>query len=263
MAETRAVSPWDPQPAPPAPPAAPPRQTLIWNIVSTALLAAWLSWQMGWVWGVAAVFGVFVHEFGHLMVINAAGCGPSTIRIIPFLGGAASMPRAPDSDFKGVIISLSGPVFGLVAALPFFLASSATGDARWLGGAFFIAGFNLLNLAPAPPLDGSKALGPVLGRIHPMLERVALVAVGAAAVAWTFSHGSLILPLFIGLSVFASLRTPNLRPNARPLSWTEWAAGLVLYVAAAALCVAVMIAALPGASLATPLLSFGNSGAHP
>ena len=264
MAETRLVRPWDdPPPAPPAPPAAPPQQTLIWNIVSTAILVAWLSWIMGWVWGVAAVFGVFVHEFGHLMVINALGFGPSTIRIIPFLGGAATIPRAPDTDFKGIVISLAGPVFGLVAALPFFLASSATGDVHWLGGAFFIGGFNLLNLAPAPPLDGAKAFGPVLARIHPLLERVALVGVGAAAVAWTIGQGMYLAALFIGLSVFASLRTRVLRPHARPLSWTEWAAAFALYLGALALCLGVMIASGAGAGMAAPLLSFGNLGGHP
>jgi Zn-dependent protease len=263
VVETPAAGPWDePAPAPPAPPAAPPRQTLIWNIVSTAILVGWLSWLMGWVWGVAAVFGVFVHEFGHLLVINALGFGPSTIRIIPFLGGAATIPKAPDTDFKSILISLSGPVFGLIAAVPFFVASSITGDVHWLGGAFFIAGFNLLNLAPAPPLDGSKALGPVLARIHPMVERVALVAVGAAAVAWTIGQQMWLAAIFIGLSVLASLRTRNLRPNARPLGWGEWAGGLGLYLGAAALCLGVMVAASAGAGMAAPLLSFGSLGGH-
>ncbi len=271
MAETPFVSPWaEPAAPPPAPTPAPPQgsrtQTIIVGLISTALLAAWLSWGLGWIWGVAAVFGVFVHEFGHLMVINAMGFGPSRIRIIPFFGGAATMPRTPDTDFKGVVIALSGPVFGLTAALPFFIASDLTHDTKWLGGAFIIAFFNLMNLAPAPPLDGSKALGPSLARIHPLVERGVLAGIGLAAVLWLISQASFrqptsfILPVFIGLSVMASLRNPNLRPNARPLSWLEWAAALALYFAALVVCLGVMLVALPGAGLAAPMLHLGGSG---
>jgi Zn-dependent protease len=260
MADTEFVSPWatPPPPAPPAPAPPTPASGLAWNVVSTALLFLWLCWQMGWIWALAGVVGVFVHEFGHLLAINAAGSGPSTIRIIPFFGGAATIPRPPDSDFKGVLMALAGPVFGLLAAIPFFLAGAH--DPRWLGGAVFIAGLNLLNLVPAPPLDGAKALGPILARVHPLLERAALLAVGLTAVAWTLSRGSLLLPIFIGLSVVASLRAKRLRPPARPLAVGEWAAGLGLYLGAAALCAGVLFLALSGANLVGQLRSLGFAG---
>jgi Zn-dependent protease len=260
MADTEFVSPWanPPPPAPPAPPAPAPPSSLAWNLVSTALLFLWLAWQMGWIWAVAGVFGVFVHEFGHVLAINAAGSGPSTIRIIPFFGGAATVPRPPDSDFKSVLISLAGPAFGLLATIPFFIAGAH--DPRWLGGAVFIAGLNLLNLIPAPPLDGAKALGPILARVHPLLERAALLAVGLAAVGWTLSRGSLLLPIFIGLSVVASLRARRLRAPARPLAVGEWLAGLGLYLGAAGLCAGALFLALSGANLAGQLRSLGFAG---
>src|SRR5579872_2613955 len=243
MAETDSLAPWGPRSGEPAsaeplaaPPAAPPAAkppsraaTLLWGAISTALLAAFIAWQLNWLAALAIVFGVFVHEFGHVLVINWAGSGPSSIRIIPFLGGAATMKRAPESDFKGVLIALAGPAMGLVAAVPFFAAAALTGQRAWLAGAFFIGLLNFVNLAPAPPLDGSKALGPVLARIHPMLERAALLVVGLTAIVWSASRGSWLIPLFIGLSIFASLRTAQLRPAARPLSWGEWALGLALY----------------------------------
>ena len=259
---TAPISPW----ADPPPPAAPAvdrssrLKTFFWGLASTLLLAGWLSWQLGPLWGVAAVVGVFVHEFGHVLVINWAGSGPSRIRIIPFFGGVATMETPPDTELKGVLISLSGPVFGLLAALPFFGLAAWTAQPAWLTGAFVIAGFNLLNLAPAPPLDGSKALGPVLARIHPLLERAALLVVGAGAVAWTFSRGSWLIALFIALSVFASLRSVQLRPAARPLTWGEWALGLALYVLAVALCGGVLLAAAGSAGLNPHLFSFGSFG---
>ena len=52
-------------------------------------------------------------------------------------------------------IALAGPLAGLAASLPFFIVAGVTQDVRWQGGAFFIAILNLVNLAPAPPLDAS------------------------------------------------------------------------------------------------------------
>ena len=267
MSET--VSPWA-DPVPPAPPApAPPSraQEWIWGAISTLLLAGWITLNMGWLWAVAAIVGVFVHELGHVLVINWAGSGPSRIRIIPFFGGAATMTRPPTSDFKGVLIALAGPVFGLLAALPFFALAAATRQPAWQTGAFVVAAINLLNLAPAPPLDGAKALGPILAHIHPMLERGALIAVGALAVVWTLSRSSLnpfslLLPLLIGLTLFASLRAGRLRAPAAPLSWGQWAAGLAMYVAALAACGAVAGYAALGAGVNFNF-GFGDFGLRP
>lgn len=257
------ISPWADPPvaeAPPAPRAPSRLSSFLWGLVSTLLLAAWIGWQMGWLWGLAAVAGVFVHEFGHVLVINWAGSGPSRIRIIPFFGGAATMERPPDTELKGVLIALAGPVFGLLAALPFFGVAAWTGEPAWLTGAFVIAGFNLLNLAPAPPLDGSKALGPVLAKIHPLLERAALLAVGIVAVVWTFSRGAWLLPLFIALSLFASLRAAQLRPAARILTWSEWSLCLTLYCLALMLCAGVLLFAAGGAGVSPRFFSFGGFG---
>jgi Zn-dependent protease len=228
----------------PAPPKPSPLAEIGWGIASTALLAAWLGWQMGWVWALAGVVGVFVHEFGHLLVINAMGFGPSRIRIIPFLGGAATMQRPPDTDFKGVVIALAGPVFGLLAAIPFFIATYETGDPRWAGGAVFIGLINLINLAPAPPLDGAKALGPALARIHPVVEKAALVMVGIAAVAWAVSTRNWIFGAFVGIATLGALRAPTLRAAARRLSTGEWIAAVGLWLIALALCLGVIILAI-------------------
>ena len=268
MAETETVAPWGPrsgEPAPPETPAAPPvrppsaASTLLWGAVSTALLALFIAWQLGWLAALAIVFGVFVHEFGHVLVINWAGSGPSSIRIIPFLGGAATMKRAPDSEFKGVLIALAGPAMGLAATLPFFAAAALTGQSAWLAGAFFIGLLNFVNLAPAPPLDGSKALGPVLARIHPALERAALLMVGMLAVAWGVSHGSYIFAAFIGVSVMAAAFGRTIRPPARPLTWREWGVSLGLYAAVLALAAAVIGLSLGGA-LPARLASFFRFG---
>ncbi len=215
-------------------------KTLAWGVVSTALLAGWLAWTMGWVWALAGVVGVFVHEYGHVLAMNGLGCGPARIRIIPFLGGAAIPAREPSTEFKGVLISLAGPAFGLLATIPFFIAHAVTGKAMWMNGALFICLINLINLAPAPPLDGSKALGPALARIHPMVERGVMLLIGAAVAAWAVSRGSYIFGIFVALAMFGSLRAPRIRPVAETLTGRQQLGSAGLYVLVAALCLAAL-----------------------
>ncbi len=247
----RPRGPWDPAPgtatiqpeAPPADPAAPALdkgQHPAVALISTLLLAGFVWWLSGsWIVAVALVFGLFVHEYGHVLAMNRYGMGPAKIYIIPFLGGLARGQRMPSSEWHGVLVSLAGPAFGLLAALPFFALFYATGETRWLGGVLAIAFINLINLAPAPPLDGAKALGPVLARIHPVLEWLALLAVGGLAVAWGIWNGSFIFAVFLGLSLFAHLRRGRWRPEGRALTWREAGLSFGLFLLTALACAAV------------------------
>jgi Zn-dependent protease len=228
---------------------APPAQSLVGALISTALLAGFIAWQFGWIWAIAGVTGVFVHEYGHVLAINALGYGPGRIQIIPFFGGAATPKRPPASEFHGVLIALAGPVFGLLAMAPFFVAYAITGQQRWLGGALFVSAINLLNLAPAPPLDGSKALGPALARIHPWLERAAMLAIGGLALAWAIMHRELILGVFVGLGALGALRPGRLRPWASPLSVGQWLASIGAYLLAILLCALAVAVASEGSIL--------------
>jgi Zn-dependent protease len=266
IAEPAVVSPWGP-PADAPPPAQPervakatPTSEFVLGLISTLLLAGWIALWAGPLGAVALVGGVFVHEFGHLMVINLAGCGPSRIRIIPFFGGAATLSRAPDSDFKSVLIALAGPAFGLVAAIPFFALAEATGGRGWLAGAFFIGALNLINLAPAAPLDGSKALGPALARIHPWLERAALAVIALLALAWALQRGSWLFAAVIAFGALRAFRTGAARPGSRALSAAEWLASVALYALVVGACLAVTVFAAQGAGVALRLVPFSGFG---
>ena len=212
-------------------------QSLPWAIASTLLLGGFIWLTTGsWIVAVAAIFSLFVHEYGHVLAMNRLGMGPAKIYIIPFLGGLARGQRNPESEWHGVLVSLAGPAFGLLAVLPAVGLWFATGDSDWMLGAFFIAMINLVNLAPAPPLDGSKALGPVLARIDPMVEKTALIGMGALAVWWGVSTGRYILAVFLAIAVIGSLRRGAWRPRERVLSWGEAGKSLVLFLLTGALC---------------------------
>jgi Zn-dependent protease len=233
---------------PPSSPGAPvidKGQSLPWAIGSTLLLGGFIWLTTGsWVVAVAAIFGLFVHEYGHVLAMNRLGMGPANIYIIPFLGGLARGQRNPDSEWHGVLVALAGPAFGLLAVLPAVAVWLATGDDAWMLGAFFIAMINLVNLAPAPPLDGSKALGPVLARIDPMVEKAALIAIGGLAVWWGVSTGRWILAVFLGIIVLGSLQRGAWRPGEKKLTWPEAGKSLALFLVTAAACGAAAIGVL-------------------
>ncbi len=282
--QTPRPGPWDPKPetAAPAREAAvadrgPPRsaeppldkgQHPVWAVVSTLLLGGFIWWVSGsWVIAVAAIWGLLVHEYGHVLAMNRLGMGPAKIYIIPFLGGVAKSQRLPKSEWDGVLVSLAGPGFGLLAAIPFFAGYIAMGHAEWLLGAAVIAAINLVNLAPAPPLDGSKALGPVLARIHPNVERGAMLLIGALVVFWGITTGRFILAAFLAIALIGHLRRGAWRPDGRPLTGREAAQSVGLFLAAAAACAGVGLAALmplaggslPGAlEIAGSYLGFGG-----
>jgi len=255
----RRPGPWDPRPEDLAakPAAAEPVRTQaaeppldkgqnpVWAVISTALLGGLIWYVTGsWVIAVALIWGLLVHEYGHVLAMNRLGMGPARIYIIPFLGGVAKSQRLPQSEWHGVLVSLAGPAFGLLAAIPFFAGYVATRQPAWLLGAAVIAAVNLINLAPAPPLDGSKALGPVLARIHPRLEQLAMLAMGGLVVWWGFLTGRWILAAFLAIALIGHLKRGAWRPDGRPLSGRESVFSVGLFVGTAAACAAVGVAAL-------------------
>jgi Zn-dependent protease len=219
-------------------------QPLVWSVLSTLLLGGFIWWISGsWVIAVAAIVGLFVHEYGHVLAMNRLGMGPAKVYIIPFLGGLARGQRMPKSEWDGVLVSLAGPAFGLLAALPFFALYFGTGQTMWLSGVFAIGLINLVNLAPAPPLDGSKALGPVLARIHPMVEYGVMIAIGALVVWWGISNGSFIFAAFLAIALIGHLKRGQWRPEGRQLNWREAGYSVGLFGVTATACLGVTAAA--------------------
>lgn len=273
---TPAPGPWDAKPGQPVAPvprsASPsnPRavrtpldkgQHPAWAAVSTLLLGGLIWYYTGsWIAVVAVLFGLLVHEYGHVLAMNAYGMGPARIYVVPFVGGMAKAQRRAESEWHGVLVSLAGPAFGLLAAIPFFGLYIVTGAGMWLDGVFYVSMLNLLNLAPAPPLDGSKALGPVLALIHPMVEKVAMIVVGLIVVLWGVTNGSYIFAGLLAFSLYGHLQRGHWRPEGRRLTRPEAARSVGLFVLTAAACLGVALAGLmPIAGSFDQALAFAGS----
>ena len=92
-------------------------------------MALWLGWNNTWQFALAGVTGIFVHELGHALTINAFGLGPSRIHFIPFFGRLATQPKPSPDQMKSVLaIALAGPRLRLaLAIIPFLVAYGVTG----------------------------------------------------------------------------------------------------------------------------------------
>jgi hypothetical protein len=107
----------------------------------------------------------------------------------------------------------------------------------------------------------------VLARIHPNVERGAMLLIGALVVFWGITTGRFILAAFLAIALIGHLRRGAWRPDGRPLTGREAAQSVGLFLAAAAACAGVGLAALmplaggslPGAlEIAGSYLGFGG-----
>jgi Zn-dependent protease len=271
MDTPRRPGPWDPRPEdlpPPAPAAAPqaePRdlppvreQGLGSALISTLVLGSIVYLLTGSLVMVGALlFAILVHEVGHMLAMNRLGMGPARVYILPFLGATVGQ-RPAKSEWHDVLVALAGPAFGLLAAVPFAGLYLWTGDAVWLDAVLVVAFLNLINLAPAPPLDGSRAIGPVLAMIHPMVERVVILILGVLAVIWGVLNGMWLFAIFLAIALIGHLKARHWRAVARKLTGVEAAKSVALFVLTAAACAAVGVAALlPDAGTTAEAASHG------
>ena len=194
-------------------------------------------WIGGWVFGIALVGLLFVHEMGHVLEAKRQGLPVSAPVFIPFLGALITMKQMPQNAWREAQVAIAGPLVGSLGAAALWIAGIAY-DSRELKAMAFI-GFllNLFNLLPIVPLDGGR----IVAALHPALWFAGLV--GLAALALYRPNGILIIIL-----VFAALelwqrwklrRVPGAQTYYRVRPWQR-AAVAVAYFGLAALLVLAM-----------------------
>ncbi len=153
--------------------------------------------------------GVLFHELGHALVGRAFGKRPQ-IELALFAGLTRFDGSTPFTPGKGIVVSLAGPLVGIVfglAALPvaLFVPPAAGTPAAWALQAFLFInlGWSIFNLLPVLPLDGGQVLANVLKLVAPhdglrwaryaSLCFIALLLVAAAWAGWVFAAAFLAL----------------------------------------------------------------------
>jgi len=143
-----------------------------------------------------------IHELGHLLGMKIFGYKNLRIFFIPFLGAAASGREQTGSSVKKAVISLLGPVPGIIIGifLVYYYYKTKNQQIADIAKTFlFINGFNLL---PFHPLDGGRFFDYLLFSRHPYVETVFKILTLALMVLLGFDLSS---PALIIFSLFMLL----------------------------------------------------------
>ena len=178
--------------------------------LSTLLTMVLAVWAYALFWGLPFAVGfvllIFVHELGHLLVMQQQGIHAGAPVFIPFVGAVIAMKSQPRNAWIEALVGIGGPVLGSVGALVCLIVAWATGSLFWY--ALASTGFliNLFNLIPISPLDG--------GRIVGVISRWLWVAGYAVGIVVFFITKSPILFLVLLLGLFSlgrAIRGPRER----------------------------------------------------
>jgi Zn-dependent protease len=134
-------------------------------IVLAILTFASFALLFGTTIGVALSCLVLLHELGHYVAMGKKGIRPSGIFMIPFLGAAVIGSLEGTSILSEYIIAIAGPLVGLSSSVLLVAIGVMFNNVLLLALAGINAYITLLNLIPAQPLDGGRAVAAIiLGR---------------------------------------------------------------------------------------------------
>ncbi len=175
----------------------------------------WLAVVHGFMWVGILVASVVLHELGHALMAWRLGGSVDLIVLGPL--GGMHPPNVPHESHREVMVSLAGPLVNLVLAMiagsalvvsgarlyDLFLQplypSGLLDGANWLVALRMTFWINwlllLVNLLPAAPLDGGRALRSVLWPVtgYRVAVRVVsrsgtVIALGLCLLAWWVYH---------------------------------------------------------------------------
>jgi Zn-dependent protease len=155
----------------------------------------------GWLFGVAFVILIFLHEMGHAVAIRQAGLQAGWPVFIPFFGAMIALKGRPPTPAVEARIAIAGPVAGTLASLATVGIFFLTGSRVWLAVAYTGFFLNLFNLVPISPLDGGRVAqafsrrawligGVLLGAMFLVTMAPQLLFIGAMAVMHNLRRGA-------------------------------------------------------------------------
>ena len=129
-------------------------------------LAQWSSWE-----ALAIIVGVlFVHELGHFLAMRVFKYRNLQMFFIPFFGAAVTGRNYNVAGWKKVVVSLMGPVPGIVVGGVIGIAGLLLHNALLIKIGLLSVMINGFNLLPVLPLDGGWVAHAILFSRHHMLD---------------------------------------------------------------------------------------------
>ena len=127
--------------------------------VSLLLGSAALFVALGaWFWSIELVLYLLpillFHELGHYVAMRYFRYRNLKMFFLPLLGAAVSGQHFNIPGWKKVLVSLAGPIPGILLAIPMVVIAVQTQNELWRNATLMIVLVNVFNLLPLLPLDG-------------------------------------------------------------------------------------------------------------
>lgn len=168
--------------------------------VKAALAAASVagySWLFSFEFALVLIACLVVHEYGHVRAMKYFGIKTKGIYLIPFVGGLAVSDEKITTRWQDVVISIMGPVFGLLMAVACLVIYKFTEIELFAGAAVLSALLNLFNLLPMLPLDGGHVLKSVSFSMRSWVGLAVCMAGVALGLYISYVFGLYLLVMFL------------------------------------------------------------------
>lgn len=169
---------------------------LIWFAVSLFLFYQFGLFQNAAnnVWIIIIV--IFIHEAGHYVAMRALGYLDVKIFFIPLLGAATSGIQTNQSGLKKVVVSLAGPIPGIIIGIILGTIYFRTNNDMLLQPARMFLLINIFNLMPLFPLDGGRVFESLFSWKYQWIEIIFKVISGLLLISLSIFMGDLLLIIF-------------------------------------------------------------------
>jgi Zn-dependent protease len=155
-------------------------------------------WSLyGMRFGIGFAILILVHEMGHFIEIKRRGLPADMPVFLPGLGAYVRWAALGVTVQTRSLVSLAGPMAGLIGAAVCAGLWMKTGQAFWIGLASLSAMLNVLNLIPVWVLDGGQAIAAL-----DQSERIILAAAAVALAAYFGQPLLLLVAAGAGYRVF-------------------------------------------------------------
>jgi Zn-dependent protease len=153
---------------------------------------------------------LFIHELGHFLAMRIFHYRNLRMFFIPFFGAAVTGQNYTAPGWKKVIVSLMGPLPGIILGTALGIAGILMHNALFIKIALTALLLNGINLLPLLPLDGGRVMQALYFSRHYAMD-VAFRAIAGAALlaasAWKGGRVVLFLGILMLLSIPLALRT--------------------------------------------------------
>ncbi len=143
------------------------------------------------------------HELGHFIAMRVFKYKNVKMFFIPLLGAAVSGRNFNVEGWKKVIVSLAGPVPGILLAIPLAIVGAVYDMPLLRESAIYLVVINGFNLLPLIPLDGGWVMHALFFSRHPWLDATFRVAAAVLMILAGIFLPAIFLAIFGGFMLIA------------------------------------------------------------